>query len=371
MANATTEARCLDDLERLAQRLLPQQVYDYVAGGAGNEWTIRENRLAFERLQLLPRVLRGVSQPDLQTTVLGADLSMPILIAPTAFHGLVNSDGELGTMKAAVRAGIIMLASTASNYTLESIAEASGGAPHWFQLYIYRDRELTRSLVERAETAGYGALCVTVDVPLLGRRRRDVLNSFSLPSHLKLANFVDAAAGLVTQIPGESGLERYVANQMDANVTWTDIDWLRSFCSLPLILKGIMTPEDARLAIEHGAAAIVVSNHGGRQLDGVPATISVLPRIVDSTNGEIEVLLDGGVRHGTDVVKALGLGACGVLLGRPILWGLAIDGAAGVTFALDLIRTELSSALVLLGCSSVAEMSRSFVWNSDPAGPLT
>ena len=354
---------CLDDLERLAREILPSEAYDYIAGGADDEWTIRENRAAFERLQLLPRVLRDVTQVKLDMTVLGRPVSMPVLIAPMAFHGLVNNQAELATMKAAVAAGIIMCASTVSNCTLESIASAGGPTPHWFQLYIYRDRELTRSLVERAEAAGYGALCVTVDVPRLGRRRRDVRNSFSLPSHLKAANFVGTEASDVTKIAGKSGLEWYVANQMDASVTWDDIDWLRSCCSLPLVLKGIMAPEDAQLAIEHGAGAIVVSNHGGRQFDGVPATIEVLSRVVDAVSGKCEVLLDGGIRRGSDVLKALALGARAVLLGRPILWGLAIDGTAGAQFALELLREELALAMALVGCTSVDELSRSLIWD--------
>jgi len=366
----TRAVSCLDDLERLAREALPREAYDYIAGGAGDEWTLRENQAAFERLQLLPRVLRDVTQPKLEVTVLGRPLSMPVLIAPTAFHGLVNDDAELGTMKAAVDAGVIMCASTASNCTLESIASAGGTPPHWFQLYIYRDRELTRSLVERAEAAGYGALCVTVDVPRLGRRRRDVLNSFCLPGHLKLGNFVNREASDVTKIEGKSGLESYVSSQMDAAVTWKDIDWLRSICSLPVVLKGIMTPEDARLAVEHEVRGIVVSNHGGRQLDGVPATIEVLARVADAVRGECEVLLDGGIRRGTDVLKALALGARAILVGRPILWGLAVDGAAGARIALELLREELAAAMALVGCDSVDGLSRSLIWDSRRKGVL-
>jgi 4-hydroxymandelate oxidase len=362
MKPATIDALSLDDLETLAQARMPAAIFDFVAGGAGTELTLRENRLAFDRLRLLPRVLRNVTDPQLQTTVLGTDISMPILVAPMAFHGLVHRDGELATMKASMASGSIMIASTASSHSLEDIAEAAGAAPRWFQLYVYRDRGLTRSLVERAQAAAYSALCVTVDVPLLGQRRRDIRNRFSLPDNLKLANFIGTAAVDFPKTAQGSGLESYVAVQMDAGVTWQDIDWLSSVSSLPLVLKGIMTPEDALLSAEHGASAIVVSNHGGRQLDGVPATITVLPRVVDSVKGQIEVLLDSGIRQGTDVLKALALGARAVLLGRPILWGLALDGAAGAHYALELIRAELAAALALVGCRSVADLSTAFIW---------
>ena len=358
----------LDELEPLARASLPQMAYDYIAGGSETEWTLRENSAAFNRLQLVPRVLVDVAERQLTTTVLGTPISMPILVAPMAFHGLAHTDGELATARGAAAAGTIMIASTASNYSLEAIAE-SGRAPRWFQLYVYRDRGLTRSLVRRAAAAGYDALCVTVDVPLIGRRRRDIRNEFTLPEGLQLANFADTAADDLPDAARESGLAAYVAAQWEPALTWKDIDWLRSLSPLPLVLKGIMSSEDARLAVEHGASAIVVSNHGGRQLDTAPATISVLPGIVEAVNGGIEVLLDGGVRRGTDVLKALALGARAVLIGRPILWGLALDGEAGVRGVLDLLRAELDVAMALVGCPSVKAVSSALIWRHPGAAP--
>jgi 4-hydroxymandelate oxidase len=344
----------LDDLEPLARAALSKMAYDYIAGGSDSEWTLKENRAAFGRLQLVPRVLVDVSERSLETTVLGASFSLPVLVAPMAFHGLVHPDGEVATARGAGAAGTIMVASTLSNRSLEEIAAASAGAG-WFQLYVYRDRGLTRSLVERAAAAGYGALCVTVDAPLIGRRFRDMRNEFSLPANLQLANFADTPIDDLPEAARESGLAAYVASQWDPGLTWKDIDWLRSLSSLPLVLKGIMSTADARLAVEHGAGAIVVSNHGGRQLDTAPAAITVLPHIATAVDGRIEILVDGGIRRGTDVLKALALGARAVMLGRPIFWGLALDGEAGVKAVLDLLRVELDMALALAGCKSVGE----------------
>ena len=358
----------LDELEPLARARLPQMAYDYIAGGSDAEWTLCENSAAFNRLQLVPRILVDVAERQLATTVLGTPVSMPILVAPMAFHGLAHTEGELATARGAAAAGTIMIVSTASNYSLEAIA-GTGRAPRWFQLYVYRDRGLTRSLVRRAAAAGYDALCVTVDVPLIGRRRRDIRNEFTLPEGLQLANFADTAADDLPDAARESGLAAYVAAQWEPALTWRDIDWLRSLSPLPLVLKGIMSSEDARLAVEHGASAIVVSNHGGRQLDTAPATISVLPGIVEAVNGGIEVLLDGGIRRGTDVLKALALGARAVLIGRPVLWGLALDGEAGVRGVLDLLRAELDVAMALVGCPSLKAVSSALIWRHPEAAP--
>lgn len=351
----------LDELEALARARLPRMAFDYIAGGADDEWTLRENRAAFERLQLIPRVLVDVANRDLAATILGARVSMPVLVAPMAFHALAHADGELATARAASSAGTIMIASTASNYSMEEIAAASVG-PRWFQLYIYRDRQLTRSLVERAAAAGYTALCLTVDAPLIGRRWRDIRNRFSLPAGLTMGNFSSHATADIPEAERESGLNAYVASQWDASVTWKDIEWLKNISRMPVILKGILSAEDARLAVEHGAAAIVVSNHGGRQLDTVPAAITVLPHIAEAVEGRIEILLDGGVRRGTDVLKALALGARACLLGRPVLWGLALDGEEGARSVLELLRAEIDSAMALAGCKSVAEISSALIW---------
>lgn len=354
----------LDELERLAKERLPQMAFDYIAGGSDDEWTLRENRAAFNRLRLIPRVLADVAEIRLTTTVLGKTLSMPVLIGPTAFHRLAHDEGELATARAAAAAGTILVAAMMSNQSLEAIA-ATVRAPRWFQLYMGRDRELTRSLVQRAVEASYDALCVTVDVPLLGRRTRDMRNRFTLPDGLEIANLKGTDVDVLPETAAGSRLDAYVAAQGSAGLTWKEIDWLHGLSSLPLVLKGIMSPEDARLAVEHGAAAIVVSNHGGRQLDTAPATITVLPDIADAVRGQIEVLVDGGIRRGTDVLKALALGARAVLLGRPILWGLALDGEAGVRAVLELIRAELEVALTLTGCSSVENVSRALLWGGE------
>lgn len=352
----------LDELEARARELLSPMAFDYIAGGAADEWTLHENRAAFKRLRLVPRMLTGTRERQTTTTVLGTHVALPVLVAPTAMHGLVHPDGELATARGAAAADTIMIASSISNYSLEAIARARGGAC-WFQLYVYRDRALTRALVERAQAAGYSALCVTVDAPLIGRRERDVRNRFTLPAGLTLANFEGTTAADIPAADSDSGMTSYVATQWDDALSWRDIEWLRSLTSLPLVLKGIMSPADAALAAEHGAAAVIVSNHGGRQLDTVPAAITVLPRIVEAVDGRLEVLLDGGIRRGTDVLKALALGARAVLLGRTILWALALDGASGVESALGHLQQEIALALALLGCSSVAELSDSFLWH--------
>lgn len=349
---------CLDDLEPLAQAKLPRMAYDYIAGGAEDEWTLRENRAAFERMQLLPHVLVNVSTRRLATSVLGTPISLPVLVAPMGFHKLCHPEGELATVCGTAAAETLMVASTASNVTLEQIATTTD-APLWFQLYVYRDRERTRDLVQRAAAAGYRALCVTVDTPLVGRRERDVRNRFHLPDGLTFANFADA----VPENSSGSALNAYVASLWEPSFTWEDLDWLRTLSPLPLVLKGILHPDDARVAVEHGVASIIVSNHGGRQLDGVPASITMLPHIVAATDGRAEVLLDSGVRRGTDVLKALALGARAVLLGRPILWGLTLGGADGVQAVLELLRTELALAMALVGLTDVQAVPRSVLFN--------
>ncbi|MBC8159871.1 MAG: alpha-hydroxy-acid oxidizing protein [Roseiflexaceae bacterium] len=348
---------CLDDLEPLARAKLSQMAYDYLAGGAEDEWTLRENRAAFQRIQLLPRVLVNVTKRNLATTVLGTPVSLPVLVAPMAFHGLYHAEGELATARGAASAGTLLVASTASNVTLEQIA-AEVDAPKWFQLYVYRDRERTRDLVQRAAAAGYRALCVTVDTPLVGRRERDVRNRFHLPDGLTFANFADA----VPEHSSGSALNAYVASLWEPSFSWGDLAWLRSLSPLPLVLKGVLHPEDAGLAVEHGVAGLIVSNHGGRQLDTVPAPITILPRIAEVVDGRAELLLDGGVRRGTDVLKALALGARAVLVGRPVLWGLAVGGAEGVRATLELLRAELALALALAGVTDVHAVPRSLIF---------
>ena len=331
--------------------------YDYYAGGAEDEVTLAANRGAFAEVFLRPRVLVDVSRIDTSTTVLGTPVSMPVLIAPTAFHRLAHPDGELATARAAGRARTLMAASTSSTYTLEEIAKAATG-PLWFQLYVYRDRTLARSFIQRAEAAQYRAICLTVDAPILGSRERDSRNKLRLPPGIRMRNFENA--GFEIQSRGQS-LQEYAFKQLDPSLTWDAIEWLRSETRLPLILKGIIAPEDGALAAERGVDGIVVSNHGGRQLDGAEATLRALPRVVDAVAGRAEVFVDGGVRRGTDVVKALALGARAVLVGRPCLWGLAAAGEEGVARVLEILRQELGLAMALCGCPGVGAIDRSLI----------
>jgi 4-hydroxymandelate oxidase len=353
----------LESLEARARDRLDPMLFDYIAGGSGDEWTLRENREAWSRIQLLPRMLRGVGHRDQRTTVLGTPISFPVLVPPMGFHGLCHEDAEVATARATAAAGTIFVSSTVSNKSLETIAEACGG-PRWFQLYVYRDKEITRDLVQRAAAAGYSALCLTVDTPLAGQRERDRRNRLRMPAHLGLENFPAAHAARHQSGPeGDSALARYIADMWDANLTWKDVDWLRSLSPLPLVIKGVLAPDDAALSVEHGAAAVVVSNHGGRQLDGAPASVTMLPSVVDAVAGRIEVLIDGGVRRGADVVRALALGARAVLVGRPVLWGLTLDGEAGVSAVLEHLRREIDLAMALAGCAAINEIGRGLVFS--------
>jgi 4-hydroxymandelate oxidase len=355
------------ELETIAREQLSREAYDYYASGANDEVTLRENRAAYDRLGIAYRVLADVGHRDLSTVVLGQPVAMPILVAPTAFHRMATPEGEKATARAAGEAGTIMILSTLSNTRVEEVVAAASG-PVWFQLYVYRDREATAGLVRRAEAAGCKALVLTVDAPLLGRRERDVRNRFRLPPGLSVANMLPEGYGEVPQALADSGLAAYVATLLDPAISWRDVTWLRSITHLPVLVKGIVRPDDALRAADAGAAGIVVSNHGGRQLDTSPATIDVLPEIADALavrGAALEVLVDGGVRRGTDVVKALALGARAVLVGRPILWGLAADGEAGAALALRLLRDELDLAMALAGTPTVSDITRDLVWR-DP-----
>lgn len=343
------------EYEAAAREVMSQMAYDYYAGGALDEVTLGRNQSAFDEIRLQYRVLRDVSSRDLVTTVLGEKIEMPIVVAPTAFHQLAHTEGEVATARAAGRAGTIMILSTLSNSPVEDVVVASPAAV-WFQLYVYKDRGVTRELIARAQEAGCKALVLTVDAPFLGTRERDVRNRFEVPSHLAASNL----AGKPELQPvsyNASELASYVSEMFDASLTWEVVDWLREVTDLPILIKGVVHPEDARLAVDHGAAGVVVSNHGGRQLDTAPATIEVLSEIVDAVGGEIEILIDGGIRRGSDVVKALALGARAVAVGRPVLWGLATDGEEGVAHVLSLLRMELEVALGLCGCNRLSELT--------------
>ncbi|GAC1390257.1 MAG: alpha-hydroxy acid oxidase [Ktedonobacteraceae bacterium] len=336
----------ISEYEALAQTRLEKPVWDYYYGGSDDEITLRANRAAFERIRLRPRFLVDVSTIDTRTTVLGSPLSMPILIAPTALHCMAHPEGECATARGAGDVDTLMVVSTVATRSLEEVAETATG-PLWFQLYIYDERDASAMLVQRAQQAGYRAIVVTVDTPHVSKRERDIRNNFTVPPPpLVAANFTGKYAT-------ETG--------MHAGTTWDLIPWLRSLTSLPLILKGILTAEDALLAIAHGVDGIIVSNHGGRQLDGAITSIEALPEIVEAVAGRCEVYLDGGIRRGTDVLKALALGARAVLVGRPILWGLAVSGQEGVARVLKLLHGELEMAMALSGKPTLAAIDRSLV----------
>jgi isopentenyl diphosphate isomerase/L-lactate dehydrogenase-like FMN-dependent dehydrogenase len=352
MTSADPKPANCEALEPAARAVLSEAAYNYYAGGAEDETTLRANRAAFGRFYLRPRVLVDVGAVDTSVELLGERLSMPILLAPTAFQRLAHPEGEQASARAARAAGTLMVASTLSTTTVEATAAAAPG-PLWFQLYVYRQREITRALVQRAEAAGCTAICLTVTVPVQGNRERDTRTGFRLPPELEMANFTGMRQSVFPDDAAGSGLEAFIGREFDPTLTWDAVEWLRSITRLPIVLKGIVTPEDAALAVEHGAGAVIVSNHGGRQLDCAEPTLLALPRVVDAVAGRIPVLMDGGIRRGTDVVKALALGARAVLVGRPVLWGLALDGQAGVERVLEMLGGELRRALALLGRASV------------------
>jgi isopentenyl diphosphate isomerase/L-lactate dehydrogenase-like FMN-dependent dehydrogenase len=335
------------DYEKLAQARMAPPLWDYYQGGSDDEVTIRACRTAFERIKLRPRVLVDVSPDalDMRTSVLGTPISMPMLIAPMALHCMAHPEGECATAQAAGKAGTVMIASTVATRTIEEIAQAAYG-PLWFQLYTYPSLKVAESLVRRAEAARYRAIVLTVDLPVLGNREKDRRHNVTIPPAPYLeANF--------------AGVEK--VGQKWVPLTWDSLAWLRSITSLPIILKGILTAEDAQLAVEHGVDGMVVSNHGGRQLDTAIPSIEALPEIVEAVAGRCEIYLDGGIRRGTDILKALALGARAVLIGRPVLWGLAVNGAEGVYQVLELLRHELELAMALSGRPTLASIDRSLV----------
>lgn len=336
----------LHEYEVLSQTRIDPSAWDFYQGGSDDEVTLRANRTAYERIRLRPRMLVDVSNIDLSTTVLGTPVSMPVIIAPTAYQCMAHHEGECATAQGAGMARTLMTASTFATRSLEDIALAATG-PLWFQLYTYRTPELSEIVIRRAEAAGYRAIVLTADLPRLGNREKDIRNNFVLPPHLELANF----AGI--------DLDSYIA--LPYNLTWDSLDWIRTITSLPILVKGILTAEDAQIALDRGASGIIVSNHGGRQLDTALAGIEALPEVVEAVDGRCEVFVDGGIRRGTDVLKALALGARAVLVGRPILWGLAVNGAEGVHHVLELLRAELELAMALSGRPTLESIDRSLV----------
>jgi len=347
----------LRDLELEARRRLARPVYDFFAGGAEDEVTLRSNEAAFAQIGIVPRILRECGPPQLNLTILGQHCAAPILIAPTAFHCLAHPDGERATARAAAGCGVITIVSMASTVSIEEVAAAARGANAgtepglWFQLYVQPDRAFTEAIIRRAEAAGCSALVISVDSPVFGRRERDIRNGFhDLPAGLACENLRESAS------PGAR-----VRKLVFSELTWRDIEWLRSVTRLKIVLKGIAHPADARLAQAQGVDALIVSNHGGRQLDTIPAAIELLLPIVTAVAGRIPVLLDGGIRRGTDILKAVALGATAVGVGRPVVWGLVSDGENGVRQVLNDLSAELARAMTLCSCRSLCDLDESLL----------
>jgi L-lactate dehydrogenase (cytochrome)/(S)-mandelate dehydrogenase len=369
-------AYSIDAMRMLARQALPKPVFDFADGGAEDEHTLRRNETAFREIELLPRPLSGSPQRDLSLTLFGSRLSLPVIIGPAGLAGLFWPDGERAVARAAHKAGTGFCLSHGSVSTLEEVA-ATGASPRWMQVFIYRDRGFTRELAGRAAKSGYDALVLTIDNQLLGNRERDIRNGFAIPPRFGLSGLVGMA--LKTEWlwrmrrelkritfgnyvrPGEASDIRTLAGRMasllDPAMSWKDVAELRKDWTGPLILKGVLHPEEAKSALDHGIDGLIVSNHGGRQLDGSPATIDALPDIVAAVEGRIPVLLDGGVRRGGDVVKALALGATACLVGRPQLWGLAVAGEAGIAHMLDIYRREIDRVMGLTGLSRLADIT--------------
>ena len=338
----------IDELHAIAARVLDRNAYDYYRSGAGTEWTLAENEAAFRRWTFAKRVLVDVSEPDLSVELFGTHLAVPLVVAPTAMHGLAHPDAELATARAAASAGSLMVISTWANHAIEEFDAT--GVPRWFQIYVQRDREMTRDLVNRAVAAGCTALVLTVDTPELGNRWTDVRAPFQMPDGMVCGNL-----GRDPSVGG-AGLRGFVS-ALDPSLDWSVVEWLQEVAGLPVLVKGILTADDAHRALSHGAAGIVVSNHGGRQLDGDPATLDALPEVAEAVAGDVPVLMDGGVRTGTDVVKALCLGADAVAVGRPVLWGLAAGGRDGVARALELLQSQTVDAARQLGAPTRADLA--------------
>lgn len=372
---------CIADLRRAAQRRLPRAVFDYADGAAEDEVTMARNAGAFDDYALLPRTLVDVSEVDLSTRVLDQPIDLPLLLAPTGFTRLFHYCGEIAAARAARDAGTLYTLSSLSTTSIEELAAAVPAA-HWFQLYVWRDRSVLKDFIERCRASGYAALCLTVDMPTLGQRERDLRNGMTIPPKPRLGTVVDAVLHprwlwkfLTTPRIRFANVRRrgggadadmttlwsYITHQFDAALTWDDLAQMVEDWSGPFAIKGVLRPEEAARAADLGVRAVIVSNHGGRQLDHVPATLDVLPEIVAAVDGRAEVILDGGVRRGTDVVKALALGARACMIGRPFLYGLGAGGELGVARALELLRAEIRRAMMLVGCRSVRELDASYV----------
>lgn len=369
------------DLRRIARRRLPRGVFDYIDGGAEDEVTMAANAAAYRRLTFAPRVLRDMSQVDPSSTLLGKELAYPLVLAPTGFTRIAHSEGELAVARAAKRAGLPYALSTLGTRSIEEVAEA-GSDRLWFQVYTWRDRDLVAELVKRAANSGYEAICLTVDTAVLGRRERDVRRGFTLPPKVGLSTIVDGIihpgwswdfltsppivfANVAGMAVGDGrdaiSLAEYVGSQFDPALSWEDVDWLRQHWDGPIVVKGIQSVPDAVIAAERGVEAIVISNHGGRQLDSAPATLDLLPAIAREVGDRTEIICDGGVRRGSDIVKALALGAHAVMAGRPYLYGLGAAGEPGVDQVLSNFGSEMRRTMALIGCASVADLGPEYI----------
>jgi len=374
----------VEDYRGLAHKRLPRAVIDFIEGGAEDEITISRNRAGFENIHIIPRILTDVSTRDISTTILGTPVSSPIVLCPVGLATLAHPLGEVAAGIAAANKGIISTYSSSSSWNLEDIAAASSGVK-WFQLYIWKNRKLTAEIVERARKAGYAALVLTVDVPISARRERDLRNGFTIPPRprvnqigdllqhfgwfyaqlkseisghkMSMGNFTPENVGMRTRLK----MLEVVNELFDPSITWSDVAWLKSIWDGPIVIKGVMTPEDAKLAVKAGADAIWISNHGGRQLDGLSGTIEVLPEIVKAVKGRAEIYLDGGVRRGSDIVKAIALGANACMIGRPYMYGLAADGTAGVESIIKILEIEMDATMALMGRPSIASLDSSSV----------
>uniref|UniRef100_A0AC35UIQ1 FMN hydroxy acid dehydrogenase domain-containing protein n=1 Tax=Rhabditophanes sp. KR3021 TaxID=114890 RepID=A0AC35UIQ1_9BILA len=354
---------CIDDLEKRAYKLLPKSARDYYLSGSDSEETLRRNIYAFKKFLVRPFCLRNVSSVDLSTSFnLGKEtmtFPCPIGLAPTAFHKLASGDGEISTVRAASKANLPMICSTLGTVSATDIAKQSfPNTILWFQLYIFKDREVTKKLIKKVKAAGFKALVLTVDTPVFAKRRTEARNNFQLPSHLELANFKGEESEMEQAKTGQSGLQFYSQNYFDASLTWDDLRWLIEYSQMPVIVKGILRSDDAELAIKSGASAIYVSNHGGRQMNSAISTIEALAGIVEEvrkSDKHIPIFFDSGVRTGLDILKAVVLGADLVLVGRPVLYGLTCGGEAGVTHALNILKSEFEVAMKLAGVTSIAE----------------